>query len=94
MIRLLDTIVSRNVPSIVPVRVPVPPVMLVPPRTIAAMTVISIPNIFVGWTMFIMLARITPVTPASTPAKQYTKNCIFITLKPARFAEFSSPPIA
>ena len=50
-----------------PVRVPVPPVMAVPPSTTAAMTSISMPARFVGCICPIIVVRTRPLRAAMTP---------------------------
>ena len=50
-----------------PVSEPVPPVMAVPPRTTAAITIISIPRRFVGCIWPIEVVRTMPASAAMTP---------------------------
>ena len=63
------TMTMSSVPSMTPVSEPLPPVMAVPPRTTAAMTIISMPSRLVGCICPMEQVRTMPARAAMTPTR-------------------------
>ena len=77
-----------------PVIVPLPPAVLVPPITTAAIASNSNPAPALGWPVVILEANKMPAKPANKPEIEYTDNFTRSILIPEALAACSLPPMA
>ena len=84
----------KMTPKKMPVILPTPPVVLVPPMTMAAMMVISQPTKEVGWPALMWPLRMTPVRPEVRPLRTNTSVLTLSTCTPIIAAASSLPPMA